>query len=240
LCDYNNNLDSGSGPDAARAPPLRRLRPVLLQLQRPRAHHPLHHLGQYSRLLGTARSGPDGHAEPAPAALAAQLLDDEESRLLLQDFVNDPHNYVGVMPTIAKGIDSFSAISRQDEGQVGMLASWPATDRTSSSACSTKPPVTGWRTGCRSPSSVPCPASPARQMLPCSSSPYRPAKVPRTCRQRSESAAASRAPPAMSTAARPTSGVAAASPSAISSRVESSGAAYELVPSTLMLPCFTP
>jgi AAA+ ATPase superfamily predicted ATPase len=37
----------------------------------------------------------------------------DEPRLLLQDFVNDPHNYVGVMRTIAKGIHTFSAIGRQ-------------------------------------------------------------------------------------------------------------------------------
>src|SRR5690606_20095188 len=32
---------------------------------------------------------------------------------LLQDFVNDPHNYVGVMRTIAKGTHTFSDIGRQ-------------------------------------------------------------------------------------------------------------------------------
>jgi AAA+ ATPase superfamily predicted ATPase len=37
----------------------------------------------------------------------------DESRLLLQDFVNDPHNYVGVMRTIAKGTQTFSDIGRQ-------------------------------------------------------------------------------------------------------------------------------
>ena len=37
----------------------------------------------------------------------------DEPRLLLQDFVNDPHNYVGVMRTIAKGTHTFSAIGRQ-------------------------------------------------------------------------------------------------------------------------------
>lgn len=37
----------------------------------------------------------------------------DEPRLLLNDFVNDPHNYVGVMRTIAKGTHRFSAIGRQ-------------------------------------------------------------------------------------------------------------------------------
>ena len=37
----------------------------------------------------------------------------DEPRLLLNDFVNDPHNYVGVMRTIAKGTHTFSAIGRQ-------------------------------------------------------------------------------------------------------------------------------
>ncbi len=37
----------------------------------------------------------------------------DEPRLLLQDFVNDPHNYVGVMRTIAKGDHTFSSIGRQ-------------------------------------------------------------------------------------------------------------------------------
>jgi len=37
----------------------------------------------------------------------------DEPRLLLQDFVNDPHNYVGVMRAIAKGTHSFSKIGQQ-------------------------------------------------------------------------------------------------------------------------------
>lgn len=37
----------------------------------------------------------------------------DEPRLLLQDFVNDPHNYVGIMRTIAKGTQTFSDIGKQ-------------------------------------------------------------------------------------------------------------------------------
>ncbi len=45
--------------------------------------------------------------------LTSNTLMQEEPRLLLQDFISDPHNYVGIMRAIAHGAQTQSAISRR-------------------------------------------------------------------------------------------------------------------------------